>query len=241
MNEIAKTEPNALATLLGDPEKLAAVPVDTVERLWAIDREIREDQARREYYAALNRVQKRLTEHPVIKDARNTQTGSMFARAEKVDATLDPILTEEGFSCSTSTAECPLEDHIRIEMRVFHVGGHSEIHHLDAPIDDRGAKGAPTKTRLHGMGSTMTYVRRYLRVSVFGVQIVSDDDGNRGRGAETITADQVHELVELADDVGADNEARRRLLAFFKIGDLNQLPAVRFREAKRMLEQKRER
>jgi hypothetical protein len=51
---------------------------------------------------------------------------------------------------------------------------------MDLSRDDLGANGQPSKTRLHGEGSTFSYGCRYLTTSIFNIVIAGqDDDGNR--------------------------------------------------------------
>ena len=119
---------------------------------------------------------------PVRKLANNTQTGTMYARAEDVTGMLDPLIIGlEGFSRSLSTTDCPVEGHIRFVLILRHNSGHEERHNFDAPPDYLGPKGSPTKTKLHGMASSYTYCERHLLCKVFGVQLVADDDGNAAR------------------------------------------------------------
>ena len=120
------------------------------------------------------------------------------------------------------------------------LGGHAEEHTWDAPIDDKGIKGNPNKTRLHGGGSSMSYAARYLKTNVFGVQTYRDDDGNAagtGEGAEPITQEQFQTLNDEADKSGAD---KVRLAAWYKsafgVDALAKLPARHFDRVKLMLE-----
>ena len=55
MNEVAKATPNALEAILADPEKLSGLKVETLERLFKLQREARADQAREDYAIAFNR------------------------------------------------------------------------------------------------------------------------------------------------------------------------------------------
>lgn len=232
----ATVEPvgNPLAAILSDPKQLQEIPVDTVERLFAIDRELRADHARQAFAAAMNRLQGRMT--PVHKAARNPQTGSMYAKAESVEKMLNPLLSDEGFSVSCSTVEPVITDCLRYCMTVRHLAGHEERHYLDAPIDDKGIKGSPTKTKLHGMGSTMTYCRRYLLTQVFGVQLSEDADGNPPPDAETVSEKQVADLEALIEEVGAD---RAQFLKICKVDKISELPASKYRGAVTRLEAKR--
>ena len=59
MSQIEKQQPSALATLLADPDRLRDFPIETVERLFVLDKEIRAELARREFSSAFNRVQQK--------------------------------------------------------------------------------------------------------------------------------------------------------------------------------------
>ena len=229
---------SALSTILADPSRLHDIPVETVERLFELDRRMRSDAARDAFYAAFSAAQREL--EPVRKLGKNTHTASMYARAEDVCRMLDPVITRHGFSRSISTEDSPLAEHMRFVLTIRHESGHAERHTFDAPVDDRGIKGQATKTRLHGMASSYTYVERHLLMKVWGVQTVADDDGNRGAGigpsAETITDNQVADLRALIEEAGANDEAFRKVC---KVDKWEELPASMYKAAVRRLDMKR--
>ena len=235
---IATHEPTALAKLLSDPDRLRDFPIETVERLFVLDKEIRAEAARREFFEAFNAAQKDMT--PVRKLATNTHTVSKFARLEDVTRMLDPIILAHGFSRSLSSTDSPTPDHLRFVLVLRHIGGHEERHHLDAPNDSVGMKGSGNKTALHGMASSYTYCERHLLCKVFGVQVVSDDDGNAGAGvgpgSETISGSKADDLHTMITDVGADYE---RFRSHFKIASVADLPVSRLKEAIALLNAKR--
>ena len=212
--EITTVQPSPLAQLLADPDRLKEFPIETVERLFAMDRQMRQDGARSEFAHAMHALQGDLT--PVRKLGRNDSTNSWYARLEDVERMLDPLIHKHGFSTSLSSQPGAPADHTRFVLMVRHIGGHSEEHTWDAPIDDKGIKGTPNKTRLHGGASAMNYAARYLKTNVFGVQTYRDDDGNAGgtgEGAKPITQEQNQQLANLAAEGGADPE---RLAAWLK-------------------------
>ena len=231
---LAEPQVSALTKLLADPDRLRDFPIETVERLFELDRQIRADDARRDFFVAFNRVQSQML--PVAKKGKGEQRGSFYARAEEVMAMLDPIMLAEGFSRSISTEECPTPDHLRFVLILRHIGGHEERHRLDAPIDNIGPKGSPTKTKLHGMASSYTYCERHLILKVFGVQVVADDDGNGGPGAEKISAEQAKDLDSLIGEVKA---SKGKFMAYFKIDKLEDIALSQYAGAVRMLEEKR--
>ena len=236
---LAPTNPGeALAAILTDMERLRDIDVDKLERLFDLGRSMAADAARREFAEAFCRLQGAMV--PVHRAATNPHTGSKYAKAEAIERMLDPLLNAEGFSRSTSMADCHLADHVRIVLTLRHIGGHSETHRFDAPIDNVGVKGAATKTKLHGAASSWTYAERYLLTKVCGVQLTDDDDGNAGGGvgpgAERITTDQLTDLEALISEVGAD---RGRFMFWLGVKDLSDLPAGKLRAAVDALELKR--
>ena len=235
--DLSTTQPSPLAQLLADPDRLKEFPIETVERLFALDREMRQDGARTGFSHAMHALQGDLT--PVRKAAKNDQTGSWYARLEDVEAMLDPVIHKHGFSTSLSSQPGAPADHTRFVLMVRHVGGHAEEHTWDAPIDDKGIKGNPNKTRLHGGGSSMAYAARYLKTNVFSVSTYRDDDGNAanaGPGSEPITQEQFQELNDLADQSGVDKvRFAAWLKSSFGIDALAKLPARHFDRVKLML------
>ena len=229
---------NPLAALLSDPDRLRDFPIETVERMFAMDREIRKDAAREQFAAAMNRVQASIL--PVKKHGTNDHTRSKFALLEHIQSMLDPILIDNGLTYSFSAGSSPEPGYILVKMTLRHIGGHEEAHELPAPIDDKGPQGKAVKTALHGMGSTMTYCERILLTKVFGVQTFKDDDGNAGAGvgpgAEPIDAEQVANLEAMLDETKAD---RARFLRFFGVDNVDAMVVSRYREAMTMLEAKR--
>ena len=239
MTDLATThEPTALAKLLSDPDRLRDFPIETVERLFVLDKEIRAESARREFSEAFNAVQRELT--PVRKLATNSHTVSKYARLEDVTRMLDPIILAHGFSRSLSSTDSPTPDHLRFVLVLRHIGGHEERHHLDAPLDTVGIQGKTTKTALHGMASSMTYCERHLLCKVFGVQVVGDDDGNAAAGvgpsSERISLKQMDDLMALCDEVKADLDRFRK---HFNLTNISNLPVSRLKEAIALLEAKR--
>lgn len=238
--DLATVQQSPLAQLLDDPDRLKDFPIETIERLSALHRELRQDAAREAFADAFHDLQGDMT--PVRKSARNTHTKSWYARLEHIEAMLDPLIHKHGFSTSLSSRPGAAADCTRFVL-IVRRGLHTEEHLWDAPIDDKGIKGEANKTKLHGGASAMSYAARYLKTNVFGVQTYRDDDGNAagaGAGAEPIKQEQVKYLNDLADNSGAD---KVRLAAWIKssfgIDDLSKLPARNFDRVRQMLENRK--
>lgn len=242
--EIAPAEPQSierrsagpLDAILADPRQLRDLPIEIVERLYELHERDQQRGAEREFNAAFNRVQAAV--RPVLKRGDNQQTRSRYALLEDVIAELRPRLVSEGFSWSTSTRETPEDGMVLVVLRLRHVGGHAEEHSMSAPIDNLGPKGAPVKTKLHGMGSTYSYASRYLLVNVFGIQTTLDADGNRPVNLDPITEDQARDMEALISEVGADRAA---FLQWLQVDSVEAIPVSLHRKAVHGLERKRAR
>ena len=100
----------------------------------------------------------------------------------------------------------------------------------------------PTKMDPQGVGSAITYARRYALLAMAGAAPEDDDGqaasqpGSERAPALPISQDQADALRLEIEAVGADPA---KFLAFFKIKALEAMPAGRWNEAVAMLEAKR--
>ncbi len=150
------------------PEKIAA--------LWKVQREMEADRAQVEYTVAMNAVQAEI--EPVVRDTMNDQTRSMYAKQGTIHAAIQPIYCRHGFTLEFDTEEIS-DTHIRVILEVSHIGGHTKRRQMPGAHDTAGFKGTPNKTAIQGVGSTVTYLRRYLTLLAFNVPLADDNDGNR--------------------------------------------------------------
>jgi hypothetical protein len=151
--------------------------VDKLERLLDLQKSYQADIALKAYADAMNICQQEMP--VVVRDKKNESTGSLFARLETVATAIRPVYTKNGFSLDFTEEDSPLEGHRRVSCEVMHVGGHSKKFHLDSKIDDVGVKGTANKTAIQGLGSMVSYLRRYLTLMIFNVTVADEDnDGN---------------------------------------------------------------
>lgn len=176
------SETAAVLSMIERVAKDPSVDIDRVERMMAMHRELRKEEAERAFNAAMVAVQAKLPQ--VKRDARNSQTNSSYAKLETISAAVDPIIAEHGLSLSFGTDTSPLADHYRIVCDVRH-GPYKERYWADIPVDSAGMKGVKNKTDTHAFGSTMSYGRRYLKLMIFDISLTNEDnDGNRYRAPE---------------------------------------------------------
>lgn len=231
----------------------SSVSADKLEIIIRLEREMVADHRRLRYQGSMSQAQAEMV--PVVRDTRNSATNSWFAKLEKIDGAIRPIYTGHGFFLSFDEEISDREDRTITCKVAAH--GHEEIHRLRAPLDIFGPKGLPNKTPLHGLGSTVSYLRRYLTCMIFNVILISEDnDGNRMRydqaeggqppDGELAGKSQAAELYALLRECSVSPlpEAERAFLTKMRLGHLRSLrdvPAGDFPKLKNTLIGKRQR
>lgn len=222
-----------------DADKFAAivkVRADEQERIRRIEREDREDAARREWLAAFSEVQKKIG--PIFRTNDNEHTKSRYADLADIERVVTPILTAHGFSTTSCPVPCDLPGHIRMRLTIGHSGGHEKVYEDDFPLDAAGSGGKVNKTPIQAKGSTQTYARRYLKASALDLAFMDDKDGNRPPAeVETISEEQVIELREMIEAAEADE---KRVCEIGKIERLSDMPVADFERAMNMLRRRRD-
>lgn len=151
-----------------------SITIEKLESLLRMQHMVAAEQARREFNFAMSEAQSEMM--PIIRDATNTHTGSKYARLGTIVAQMQPIWTKHGFGVRFGSEPSPHEGWTRVNCTVSHTGGHEEVSHLDAPPDSAGQQGRSNKTPVQAVGSTVTYLRRYLVTMVFNIVLADDDD-----------------------------------------------------------------
>ena len=173
---VARQEPTMMQLLSMAVDRGA--PIETVERLAKLQREMVEYQAKLAFDKAMQQAQSGMRR--VGADATNPQTRSKYVTYGKLDATLRPIYSQAGFALSFDTAQSG-PDTIEVLCYVSHQDGHTRTYRVNMPADGKGAKGGDVMTKTHATGAAMSYGMRYLLKMIFNVAVgEDDDDGNLG-------------------------------------------------------------
>ena len=219
-------------------ERMASNPamdVDKLERLLQMQERIVARDAEARFNAAMTAAQTEMG--PISADATNSQTHSKYASYAKLDKVLRPIYTKHGFALSFDEADSPKPEYVRVLCHVSHAAGHTRTYTKELPADGKGAKGADVMTKTHAAGAAMTYAMRYLLKGIFNVAVGEDDnDGNQT--AALVNEAQVANLQTLITEIGLD---KARLLKYWKINALSEIPAANYAAAMKTLEARRKR
>lgn len=228
----------ALAIAAADPR----TDMDKMERLFAMHQKMVQQQAEQDFNDAMARAQAKI--QPIAKNRRNDHTNSMYATLAAINDEITPIYTAEGLSVSFDTyslerdKDLPPLDAGKVRVIGFcsHSGGHTRKYHLDGALDEAGAKGNINKTGIQAMGSTVSYLRRYLVCMIFNVATMDDNDGNAGKGG----GEQMNEKA-LADHLSAIEAAadKQSLMKSFATA-WNAAEDLKDRDAQKKLTEKKD-
>lgn len=226
------SESAAVASMIERMASDPSIDLARLEKIIELRKSMERDAERRAFNVALAACKAELPQ--VVKNAENTDNHSKYATLDRIGDAVDAVIAKHGFSLSFNPGKCEIAGYLRIECTVAHSGGHERHEHADLPADGVGLKGTANKTAIHAWGSTMTYGRRYLTMMIFDVKskiATPDDDGRSASRGEAISQEQLGDLIAIADSVGANAADEKRLLTYFKIERLADLPAKRFDEA----------
>jgi len=134
---------------------------------------------------------------PVLSDIDNgKQRGAVeafkYAPLEEIDKHLRPLLAEEQMDLSYSDEPC--EGGILVRGRLKHLpSGHYEDSFMPAPPDTTGGK-----SNVQAVGSTNSFLRRYVACNIFNIVVVGDDDDGNGGTIDEAQAKTILELIKKA-------------------------------------------
>jgi hypothetical protein len=228
---MASIDPGAFMTVIARAAADPAVDVSKIEKLWEVYRSIVQWHAERSFNAAFAEMQAELpvvTERGEIRDGAG-KLRSQYAFFEDINETVKPILQAHGFSVMFKTDDS-IPDRVRIVGILKHKDGYREEAPWSLPPDTSGSKSA-----IQASGSSSSFAKRYILIGLLNITTRGEDDDGRAGGAKTINEDQVMDLQKIITDNKIDQKA---FLNALKAGNLTQIPASRFDEAKAMLERK---
>jgi ERF superfamily len=179
----------------------ACADVEKLDRVMALYERLKAKEAELQYNAAKGRILKKLAGIKIVKNRpalyeiengkpqNGTCEAFKYAPLEEIDKHLRPLLAEEQMDLSYSDE--PLESGgILIRGRLKHLpSGHYEDSFMPAPLDTTGGK-----SQVQAVGSTNSFLRRYVTCNIFNIVAVGDDDDGNGG---TIGEAQMQTILDL--------------------------------------------
>ena len=192
---------DSTSTLLGLIERVVLDPrtdAEKLDRIMAWYERLRAKEAEHAFNAAKGRILKELAGIKIVKNRsvlcaigkgnplKGTHQPFKYAPLEEIDKHLRPLLAAEDMDLSYSDE--PLErGGVLIRGRLKHQpSGHYEDSFMPAALDRTGGK-----SDVQAIGSTNSFLRRYIACNIFNIVVAGDDDNGAGgtideREAKTI-------------------------------------------------------
>lgn len=149
--------------------------IDRAERLWAMQKEVRAEQARAAFIESLSAMQ---AEIPAIKRTgqiknNSGQVQSTYAKWEHINEAIKPVLQRHGFALSFRVNQ--EGNKIVVQGVLSHRDGHSDTTTIELAPDTSGAKNAP-----QAIVSAISYGKRTAAGALLNITSYDeDDDGQR--------------------------------------------------------------
>jgi hypothetical protein len=216
-------EPTSLLAVIARAANDPAVDVAKMEKLLEMQLKISSVQAEAAFNKAMSDCQ---AEMPMVyKDKKGEN--NRYATLESVDKVARPIYSKHGFSLSFGGDEI-VDGMVTVHCRLSHCEkgasvGHSVNYKLTGQVDTSGPKGGATKTGIQGMGSTASYLRRYLTCMIFNIATTDDNDG--AAPDKTITE---HQREAIINALGGPGERVAGFCKAAKIDKVDDLLAKHF-------------
>jgi len=189
-------------------EKVALDPhadVEKLECMMAMYERLKAKEAELAYNTAKGRILRKLAGIRIVKnravlyetEKEKPQKGSYeafkYAPLEEIDKHLRPLLAAEDMDLSYSDE--PQEGGgILICGRLKHLpSGHYEDSFMPAPADTSGGKSG-----VQAVGSTNSFLRRYVACNIFNIVVVGDDDDGAGGTIDEAQTKTILDLVKKA-------------------------------------------
>jgi hypothetical protein len=195
-------------TVLALIERVALDPhadVEKLDRMMAMYEGLKAKEAELAFNGAKGRILKKLAgikivkNRPVLSEIDNggPQKGTFgafkYAPLEEIDKHLRPLLAEEEMDLSYSDEPCD-GGGILVRGRLKHLpGGHYEDSFMPAPPDTTGGK-----SNVQAVGSTNSFLRRYVACNIFNIVVVGDDDDGTEGTIDEAQAKTILELIKKA-------------------------------------------
>jgi hypothetical protein len=157
------------------------------------------------YNAAKGRILKKLARVKIVKTRparceigigkgqKRSYEPFKFAPLEEIDKYLRPLLAEEDMDLSYSD-QPQAGGGILIRGRLKHLpGGHYEDSFMKAPPDTTGGK-----SDVQAVGSTNSFLRRYIACNIFNIVVVEDDDDGAGGAIDEAQTKTILDLIKRA-------------------------------------------
>ncbi len=193
--------------------------IDVAERMLAMQERMIAAKAKEAFNAAMVECQAEM--QSVVRSLKNQQTGKMYADLERMDVQIRPIYTRFGLALTFSSPKFEGKD-VTVTAKCMHRLGHSEDYALIGALDNLGPQGKPNKTDIQGLGSTISYLQKYLTKMIFNVTFRDEDKD--GEKPQKLSDDELAKLEAMVQESGITETGLKNMLA---VGGVARLEDVK--------------
>lgn len=210
-NEVVVRSENSAEGLI-QQAVAAGASVETMERLFALRKEVKAEQAKEAFHSALMQFQ---LDCPVIKKTKKVLNKDgrtvryQFAPLDSITAQIRKPISNNSFSYSWDTKHTT--DHMEVTCKLTHVLGHFDTSTMEIPIDKEGYMTAPQK-----YASAVTFAKRQTLLNVVGITTADEDTDATDYGKEKDAMSPKAKIVFLLKSLKADVTTKESIAAAVK-------------------------
>lgn len=209
-----------IAAASSDPR----VDIEKMRELKAMHLEILKYQAESAFTRDMQAAQEAMK--PIVKDAVNRQQGSTYALLGTIDRQIRPVYTSHGFAMTFNTGEPRQAGAVRMICQLRHIAGHVANYELEGALDLTGDKGSINKSPIKAVGSTNSYLRRYLIMNVWNLQLTDDDDD--GDATSALRPEQLSNVLNMLNACDIAGDRLQKFLVFADASSVEQIQRHRY-------------
>lgn len=196
-------------------------PIETLERLFALHKEVEAEKAKSAYVQALANFQR---ECPVIEKKKKVMNKDgatiryMFAPLDDIVSQIKDILGKNGLSYTWTVVNDATG--MTATAKITHVQGHSETSSFTVPVDTEGYMTAPQKN-----AAAQTFAKRYALCNALGISTGDEDTDATTVNNEKKPKSDKAKIMFLLKSLGVDTQMEKDALVD-RIKELTQLEPV---------------
>lgn len=193
------------------------LPVETMERLFALRERVKAERAKEEFVRALANFQSDL---PVIKKTKKVLNKDgktvryQYAPIDSIAEQIKKPLAKDGLSYNWTVKNA--SNQIEATATITHVLGHSESSSFAVPIDTEGYMTAPQK-----YASALTFAKRYSLCNALGISTGDEDtdatDVGKEKDAKSPKSQIVFRLRTLGEKTKTKEDIAEAVLRLSKL------------------------
>lgn len=193
------------------------LPVETMERLFALREKVKAEYAKEQFTQALADFQK---DCPIVeknkkvlnKDGRTLRY--QYASIDNIIGSIKAPLSQNGLAYSFSVEQT--ENKIKATCTITHIAGHSSTSSFEIPIDKEGYMTEPQK-----YASALTYAKRYALTNALGLVGTEEDTDATDVGKNGDVKDTKAKIIFLLRSLGHEPKDKEAISQ--KVKELTQL------------------